>query len=293
MAVIDITLFSEDFAALEIRLNELWSCVDLFLICESNFSFSGIRKPLYLSQNLDKFAKFQDRIQIVKFEVDKPKSNPWAQEAWQRLFLSKALHELEPKGNDLIISSDCDEIPRAAIIQRLINLSLKEDVNSLLELRNYTTFLNISTGVYRRGRVISYKIFQSAQQLRRDIYIFDNWEVRRSRLPIMRIPVYFRNHPDRFLPELAFKKPSLTVLANAGWHFNHLMRDSSLTRKVKFSSHTELVSSFSEENILMAVSEGKDLYGLQSAELVTIDESYPEFIRKNLMHFEKYIYKKD
>jgi len=71
------------------------------------------------------------------------------------------------------------------------------------------------------------------------------------------------------------------------------MRDSSLTRKVKFSSHTELVSSFSEENILMAVSEGKDLYGLQSAELVTIDESYPEFIRKNLMHFEKYIYKKD
>jgi beta-1,4-mannosyl-glycoprotein beta-1,4-N-acetylglucosaminyltransferase len=291
VAVIDLTLFSEDFTALEIRLNELWSSVDLFLICESNFSFSGIRKPLYLSENIDRFSSFQDRIRIVKFEVEEPKSNPWAQEAWQRLFLSEALHGLKPSKRDLIISSDCDEIPRASIIQKLSELSETDDVNSLLVLRNFTSFLNVSTGFYRRGRVVSYKSFKSAQQLRQDIYVFDNWSVRRSRLPIMRIPVYFRNRPSNFLPELAFRKPKLSVLSDAGWHFNHLMRDSSLSRKVSFSSHTELVGNTPQEDIVRAINEGKDLYGLQTTELVEIDDSYPSFVKENIVHFERFIYK--
>ena len=293
MAVIDLTLFSEDFTALEIRLNELWSSVDLFIICESNFSFSGIRKPLYLSENIERFSAFRDRIKIVKFEVKAPKSNPWAQESWQRLYLSEALHELNLNDRDLIISSDCDEIPRKSTIQELSEASSSHFINSLLVLRNYTTFLNISAGEYRRGRVVSYKYFKSAQQLRRDVYVFDNWIMRRSWLPVMRVPVYFRNLPDRFLPELVFRKPKLSVLEDAGWHFNHLMRDSSLSRKVNFSSHTELVGGINQETIVRALREGKDLYGLQSTELVEIDGSYPIYIQENIERFEKYIYSSD
>ncbi len=291
MTVIDLTLFSEDFTALEIRLNELSSSVDLFLICESNFSFSGIRKPLYLSENMSLFSAFQDQIKIVKFEVDEPKSNPWAQEAWQRLFLSEALHQLKPSKRDLIISSDCDEIPRASIIDRLSELSLTGYVDALLVLRNFTTFLNVSTGLLRRGRVVSYKNFKSAQKLKRDIYVFENWHIRRSWLPIMRVPVYYRNKPDNFFPELAFKKPKFSVLLDGGWHFNHLMRDASLSRKVNYSSHIELVDDKIEENITRALNEGRDVYGLQPTELVAIDDSYPHFIRENIARFDRFIYK--
>jgi hypothetical protein len=70
------------------------------------------------------------------------------------------------------------------------------------------------------------------------------------------------------------------------------MRDSSLSRKVNFSSHTELVGGITQDNIATALSQGKDLYGLQQTEVVKIDESYPVFIRDNIKRFENLIYKK-
>ena len=57
--IIDCFLFSEDFLALEIRLNELYEVVDQFIICESSFSFSGIKKKLFLTENLEKIKNFK------------------------------------------------------------------------------------------------------------------------------------------------------------------------------------------------------------------------------------------
>jgi len=291
MMVVDLTLFSEDFMALEIRLHELSPVVDLFLICESNFSFSGKRKPFYLSDNIEKFSKFKDKIRIVKFEIDQPRSNPWAQESSQRIFLSNAAHEIGLGPKDLVISSDCDEIPRLSILQELLVKSAYESINALLVLRNFTTYINVCSGYYRRGRVISYKLFKNSQKLRGDIYIYDNWENRRSRFPVMRVPNHFRSYPDHSFPEFVFQKPVLNVVEEGGWHFNHLMREESLMRKVHYSSHIELVEAFSEEKLNEALITGGDLYGLQSTQVVRIDESFPEFIRTNLEKFDPYIYK--
>jgi hypothetical protein len=44
-------LFNKDFEALKIRLDELYETVDLFIVCESHYTFSGIPKALHLSEN--------------------------------------------------------------------------------------------------------------------------------------------------------------------------------------------------------------------------------------------------
>ena len=46
--VYDCFLFWKEFDVLEIRLNELFSIVDKFIIIESAYTHSGLKKELYL-----------------------------------------------------------------------------------------------------------------------------------------------------------------------------------------------------------------------------------------------------
>ena len=51
MAVIDIFSFNGELDVLEIRFNILNDVVDQFIICESDETFTGIKKPLYFFEN--------------------------------------------------------------------------------------------------------------------------------------------------------------------------------------------------------------------------------------------------
>jgi beta-1,4-mannosyl-glycoprotein beta-1,4-N-acetylglucosaminyltransferase len=290
MAVIDATMFSEDFVALDIRIRELDPVVDLFVICESNFSFSGKRKRFYLSENLARYSDFLHKIRIVRYELETPNSHPWIQESLQRRFLSNEIRNLLHSPMDLIISSDCDEIPRSSVIRDLIG----NEANHLLVLRNFTGYLNVECGVYRRGRVVSAKNFDSIEKMRQDCYVFDNWEQRRLPVPVMRIPQWFTCRGQSFVtPELVFKKPQLTVIEDAGWHFNHLLRGDSMRRKVDFSSHTELVHTVNTQDIDSAFASAQDIYQRQSTRVIEIDQSFPVYIQKNRILFENFIFPLD
>lgn len=60
--VLDAVLMSNELDLLEIRMNELDSVVDYFLIVESNATFTGLRKETYFAQNRERFSKFQHKI---------------------------------------------------------------------------------------------------------------------------------------------------------------------------------------------------------------------------------------
>lgn len=60
--VLDAVLMSTELDLLEIRLNELDSVVDYFLIVESNATFTGLPKDTYFRNNRSRFAKFEDKI---------------------------------------------------------------------------------------------------------------------------------------------------------------------------------------------------------------------------------------
>ena len=60
--VLDAVLMSNELDLLEIRLNELDSVVDYFLIVESNATFTGLPKETFFGKNRSRFAKFEHKI---------------------------------------------------------------------------------------------------------------------------------------------------------------------------------------------------------------------------------------
>jgi len=60
--VLDAVLMSNELDLLEIRMNELDSVVDYFMIVESNATFTGLPKETYFAQHRERFSKFQHKI---------------------------------------------------------------------------------------------------------------------------------------------------------------------------------------------------------------------------------------
>jgi beta-1,4-mannosyl-glycoprotein beta-1,4-N-acetylglucosaminyltransferase len=89
--IIDTFLFSDDFNALKIRLKELSEVVNLFIISESKYTFSGKRKELYLTENLSQLGEYSKKIVIVKNTRKHLTLIPWTREHRQRQLITKYL----------------------------------------------------------------------------------------------------------------------------------------------------------------------------------------------------------
>lgn len=119
--IYDCFMFYNEFEILEIRLNELYDHVDHFVIAEANTTHAGNPKPYNFLDNKEKFQPFLDKIIHVPVE-DMPgvqpgqpdKSDCMFNDRHQRNSLIKGL--LNADSNDVIILSDCDEIPRPKVI---------------------------------------------------------------------------------------------------------------------------------------------------------------------------------
>ena len=66
--VFDVFPFFNEIDLLEIRLNELDSVVDFFVITEASTTFSGLEKPFYFELFREKFEHFSSKILYQKIE---------------------------------------------------------------------------------------------------------------------------------------------------------------------------------------------------------------------------------
>lgn len=112
--IYDCFLFFDELELLDIRLNYLDSVIDRFVIVESTKTFSLRDKPLIFQQNREKFSKFLHKIEHVVVD-DFSSPNTWDNERYQRDCVIRGLEK--GQSNDLILLSDCDEIPRAESIR--------------------------------------------------------------------------------------------------------------------------------------------------------------------------------
>ena len=288
MKVIDTTLFSQDFNTLEIRFHELWDVVDLFLVCESNFSFAGRPKQLYLETSRGFKAKYESKLLLVPYVIRSPHKNPWMNEMLQRQHLTRQIRKLGLKDSDLILHSDCDEIPKASIVSKYVG----RKANVLLEFRNYTYYLNLRNGFYARGRIINRKDFISIQHLRRDIYLHNLNSQRDIWFPIIRTPEFWITR-SRFLrlPEVVWRPPRLTFERDAGWHFNNLLSPEEILNKINWSAHQELNTETvaNLQHIETSRLNHKELYKGAEFTVENIDSSYPEYVLDNMDKFANLI----
>jgi beta-1,4-mannosyl-glycoprotein beta-1,4-N-acetylglucosaminyltransferase len=123
--IIDTTLFNNEFDMLDIRLALTQDWVDHWIICEGNRTMSGQPKPYHLSDNIDRYDKYKDRMTVLKLDIPEWWTN-WDIENGQRAHLLKGYDRLASQ-DDIIIHSDLDEILNPDLVPDIVSMLTAED----------------------------------------------------------------------------------------------------------------------------------------------------------------------
>lgn len=260
MRVFDCFTFYNEFDLLELRLEELWDSVDFFVIAEANSTHQNNLKPFYLKENWIRFAKYSSKIRHVMIEDMPMNSDTWVNERFQRRCIQRGLYDLLP--DDIVITSDCDEIPRATVIDAIKNDSQysRYMLYTTLHCFKFNYLMIKPTGVHANIMVTRGSVYTNPQQERE--YVFP-W-----------IP----------------KPESLTKIAHGGWHFSYFGETEFAVNKIKNFAHAETnkpeiinkinVSEMIKNKVGLLWFEGQERF-----EYAKLDNYYPKTILSNL---EKY-----
>lgn len=142
--IIDCFTFFDELDLLEIRLHELKDVVDVFVLTEAPYTFTGLEKPLYFNDNKERFKDFN-----IMHTVYKPKGTykPHVFEKHQRQFnLDRAFDIF--KSGDVIMTNDADEIPRASVLKAAI----KDDWKFAgVQLKIFYYYMNCKGTIRKEG----------------------------------------------------------------------------------------------------------------------------------------------
>ncbi len=207
--IFDCFPFFNELDTIEIRMQELYDHVDFFIISESNLTHSGTTKPLYFEENKSKFEQFKDKIihLVIKdmpTSPEKDKDMNWTRERFQRNAISRKLIEICEE-NDLIISSDADEIVRGSIINGLNNTISSGQIYNI-GMDSFSYFLNLT----------SHSKWYSAKAFRYSTY--KNWQYNASNIRVTTTPL---------------------VAHNGGWHFGYMGGLDKVKQKLQSFAHQE------------------------------------------------------
>jgi hypothetical protein len=243
--VVDVISFCGELDVLDIRLNILDKAVDEFIICESDYTFTGLPKPRYFEKNKERYAPFLHKIKyflmasddaVLQREANNSPGVPQDLHWWRREFTQKesmryALTHL--KDTDTVFIGDADEIWNPEYMPPL-------DRRSKLEQTVYAYYLNNRSSEWWEGTsVMPYGM------------------IRTNTLDNLRAHDAHREHAPTF--------------ANHGWHFTNMGGRDFIQRKLASYSHQE----FNTDTVLSQLEERmkqkKDFIGRDF--IFTIDDS--------------------
>jgi beta-1,4-mannosyl-glycoprotein beta-1,4-N-acetylglucosaminyltransferase len=288
-------LFWKEFNALEIRLNELYSVVDKFIIVEFSQGHSGLHKPFYLKNNLEKYSSFADKIELFSLDLKFKNRGPLYISHQQRKVLDKIIMNLKPKSNDLILTSESDEIVKSDMLKKYKHFN---NCNLIFELDMYHNYINNFFGKWIRPRLVSFHNFKGFSYSYRDIYLVSNSKFRRIKwFPLMRVnPFFSASKLDVMLGAwVGFKGKKIPIVENGGWHFTKLYSIEDNYEHAQNTPHLEAVKDgISIMEIALRIKKNLTSYGkIARGDLVKIDDSFPLYIQHNKNKFQKYIADED
>jgi len=258
--IYDTFSFFNELDLLEIRLNELNDVVDKFVICEANFTHSGLYKPFNFADHLERFEKFNHKICYLPYQKAND-SNSWKNEYNQRNYISNTFTDL--KDDDIIILSDLDEIPNKEILE---NLKVEDGKIYNLIQKLYFYYLNVKCTniIWTGSQIFKLSTFRNSGNCLTD----------------------FRRSNNLGFQSKNCNVPKVNV-DNGGWHFSYLGGIDKVKEKMKSFMHQEMVSSINLNNIENIIHNLGWPYKEHKVDLqkVEIDASYPKYLLDNL---EKY-----
>lgn len=282
------TYYDEDML-LELRLNTLHKHVDKFVIVESLYTFTGLKREK-LNFDIEKFSKFRDKIIYVVNDT-KPKIyhgiesipdgsvDPWEVEATARNSIMKGL--ADAKDNDIVIVSDVDEIFKPQSIQQFSMNHLCTTVHQhFYNFKFNVKVLNDdgSPRLCKLPKMVTYKnlknFFMSQPELLRN--------VKRANSPIRQSWIKWN-----------WLKWRTKIIDNGGWHFSWVMTDERISEKMSTISHTEydLPEFNNPDHIRRCVENNIDIWNRpRKMEIIPIDrKNFPEWLVDNQSRFKNFI----
>jgi len=265
MKIYDILPFFNELEVLEIRIKELWDVVDYFVVAESNLSHSGKPKEYIFENNIERFAPYMSKIRHIKVD-DMPESpDSWVRERFQRKACERGLYDLAPE--DIVITSDCDEIARAEIIEMI-----KEDEN---DYDRYILF--IPQFQYKLNYM---KFFQNSKN---------------ANIIVTRGRAYTNPQTEREYTFYWNPKPPETVMVDhGGWHFTYFGDNDHAITKIQNFAHTETDTPdmIARHNIQWFIDNKYGHHGPKDPErfeYVQVNEYFPKCITENLDQWQHMI----
>jgi hypothetical protein len=108
--IFNLMPFNDELLLLKMHLAEMADWVDLFVIVESEVTFTGAPKPLHFHENRHEFAPWADKIRHVVVPEHPPAfHSPWGRDFRQRDLAIGAISGLAAP-DDLVLLTDVDEI---------------------------------------------------------------------------------------------------------------------------------------------------------------------------------------
>jgi beta-1,4-mannosyl-glycoprotein beta-1,4-N-acetylglucosaminyltransferase len=239
-------MFLDELELLDLRLNYLDPVIDRFVLVESTKTFSLKDKPLYFNENKHLFSRFLPKIEHVIVD-DLFSSNPWDNEKKQRNGIMRGLTKCDPE--DIIIFSDCDEIPRIETMGGF------DDRGPLMGFKQemYYYYLNGLTDIQWCGSKIC-----------------------RYRNIVKASPAEYR--------DTCLGGTSL-IIPNGGWHFSFLGAPDKVARKIRSFSHQEynLPEFTDNDKIQKRMDSATDIFGREGINLnyIPVGSTYPSYVLNN------------
>jgi len=230
--VLDAVLMSNELDLLEIRMHELDSVVDYFLIVESNATFTGLPKQTFFANNRQRFAKFDHKIvyHYMPGYALRSGQSPWDIEAHTRntmtMLIKSQINSFAPDIRSLVMMSDLDEIPARHTVDLLKNCDFGTSIH--LQLRDYLYSFEWYIGL-------------------------TSW---RASAQIWRENSYYRH-----------SKSGERILADAGWHCSYCFKTiPEYAIKMKGFSHADRIAGrvdlLDPKRIQDTICRGKDIFGM-------------------------------
>ena len=234
--IYDLLLINTELEMLDVRLGQMSSGVDYFVVLESDKTFTDKEKPLFVHENWGRFAPYHD--QIIRRTMDLSTGafdNTWAREGASRNAMYDQVvpfltGEQAAAIDDVLLVSDVDEMFKPETLKTLRNCEVPVRVTAVSRMFYYS-FQWLQDGSWPHPQATLYKGGSVNATI---------------------LPDELRKHSDRHL-----------TLADAGWHCSYCFSTlAEMVTKITSFSHTEMDRPEFKDpvKIIDRVRHGKDMY---------------------------------
>lgn len=284
--IYDCFIVFNELDLLEIRFNILKDVVDKFVVVEGTRTHTGKPKPMYFSENRERFAAFDDKIiHVVVDDFPEPPSDyteqeaSWMREDFQRNAILRGLKDARP--DDLVIIADADEIPRPELLQKLKT----ERINGVIALgfEIFCYYLNFKNVVH--DEIVATKLLRYGTLMDEATY---------------RRPIGLNRHDPLVNrgctpTNIRCMKPT-RVIHRAGWHFSYLGGAEMIIKKIgSIAVEYANDNNTNAEWLKNTIEKGEDITGCGGRFFAVPVKSprHPTYVVDNLARFAALIYQPD